>query len=59
VKNLALYADPTTKLSSVLRAIGLPVTVLIDAEGREIGRLVGPAEWDSEDAKRLIRAVMK
>ena len=59
VKNLALYADPTTKLSSVLRAVGLPVTVLIDAEGREIGRLVGPAEWDSEDAKRLIRAAMK
>jgi thiol-disulfide isomerase/thioredoxin len=59
VKNLALYADPTTKLSSVLKAVGLPVTVLIDAEGREIGRLVGPAEWDSEDAKRLIRAVMK
>jgi thiol-disulfide isomerase/thioredoxin len=59
VKNLALYADPTTKLSSVLKAIGLPVTVLIDAEGREIGRLVGPAEWDSEDAKRLIRAAMK
>jgi len=59
VKNLALYADPTTKLSSVLRAVGLPVTVLIDAEGREIGRLVGPAEWDSEDAKRLIRAVMQ
>ncbi len=59
VKNLALYADPTTKLSSVLKAVGLPVTVLIDAEGREIGRLVGPAEWDSEDAKRLIRAAMK
>jgi thiol-disulfide isomerase/thioredoxin len=59
VKNLALYADPTTKLSSVLKAVGLPVTVLIDAEGREVGRLVGPAEWDSEDAKRLIRAVMQ
>ncbi|HEU4378926.1 MAG TPA: TlpA disulfide reductase family protein [Hyphomicrobiaceae bacterium] len=59
VKDLALYADPTTKLSSVLRAVGLPVTVLIDAQGREIGRLVGPAEWDSEDAKRLIRAVMQ
>ena len=25
-------------------------------QGREIGRLLGPAEWDSEDAKRLIRS---
>jgi thiol-disulfide isomerase/thioredoxin len=59
VENLALYADPTTRLSSLLKAVGLPITVLLDTEGREIGRLVGPAEWDSEDAKRLIRAVMK
>jgi thiol-disulfide isomerase/thioredoxin len=59
VQDLALYADPTTKLSSALKAVGLPITLLLDTEGREIGRLVGPAEWDSEDAKRLIRAVMK
>ena len=59
VKNLAVYADPTTRLSSVLRAVCLPSTVLLDSEGREIGRLVGPAEWDSEDAKRLIRSVLK
>ena len=41
------------------RLPGLPVTVLLDTEGREIGRLVGPAEWDSEDAKRLIRSALK
>ena len=28
-------------------------------QGREIGRLLGPAEWDSEDAKRLIAAQIK
>ena len=59
VENLALYADPTTRLSSLLKAVGLPITVLLDSQGREVGRLVGPAEWDSDDAKRLIRAVMK
>jgi thiol-disulfide isomerase/thioredoxin len=59
VQNLALYADPTTKLSSALKAVGLPITLLLDTEGREIGRLVGPAEWDSGDANRLIRAVIK
>ncbi|MCC7251490.1 TlpA disulfide reductase family protein [Hyphomicrobium sp.] len=54
VKTLALYADPTTRSGSALKAIGMPTTILIDAEGREIGRLSGPAEWDSEAAKRLI-----
>jgi thiol-disulfide isomerase/thioredoxin len=57
VERLALYVDPAARANTVLRALGLPVTLLIDREGREIGRLLGPAEWDSEDAMRLIRAV--
>jgi thiol-disulfide isomerase/thioredoxin len=56
---LALYADPSARLATTLRAAGLPATLLIDAQGREIGRLLGPAEWDSEDAKRLIRSALE
>jgi thiol-disulfide isomerase/thioredoxin len=59
VVRLALYADATARMASSLRAAGLPATLLIDREGREIGRLLGPAEWDGEDAKRLIRAVLE
>lgn len=58
VGNLTLYVDQSTRLTSDLRAVGLPATLLIDAQGREIGRLLGPAEWDSDDAKRLIRAAL-
>lgn len=58
VEKLALYADPTARLSSALCASGLPTTLLIDAQGREVGRLIGPAEWDSPDAVRLIKAVI-
>ena len=52
----AWRSTPTrrARMSSTLRAVGLPATLLLDAQGREIGRLLGPAEWDSEDAKRLI-----
>jgi thiol-disulfide isomerase/thioredoxin len=59
VKSLKLYADPTTRSGSALRAVGMPTTILIDAEGREIGRLPGPAEWDSEAAKALVREALK
>jgi thiol-disulfide isomerase/thioredoxin len=58
-QRLALYADPTARLASTLRAVGLPATLLLDGEGREIGRLLGPAEWDSDDAKRLIASILK
>jgi thiol-disulfide isomerase/thioredoxin len=59
IESLALYADPTARMAASLRAVGLPATLLIDRKGREIGRLLGPAEWDSEDAKRLIAAALQ
>jgi thiol-disulfide isomerase/thioredoxin len=59
VKALKLSADPTTRSGSALKAIGMPTTILIDTEGREIGRLPGPAEWDSADAKRLIAEALR
>ena len=57
--NLKLYIDSTAKQGTALRAIGMPTTILIDKEGRELGRLTGPAEWDSEDAKELIKAALE
>ena len=30
----------------------------IDREGREIGRLLGPAEWDSPEAEKLVSAAI-
>jgi len=53
-----LYADPTAKQGLALKLIGMPTTILINKDGLEVGRLVGPAEWDSEDAKKLIKAAM-
>ncbi|MGH6816058.1 MAG: TlpA family protein disulfide reductase [Hyphomicrobiaceae bacterium] len=59
VEALKPYADPSAKMGATLKAVGMPTTLLIDGEGREIGRLVGPAEWDSADAKRLIQAMLR
>jgi thiol-disulfide isomerase/thioredoxin len=58
VSKLGVFADPSIKLGTELKAIGMPASVLIDRDGREVGRLVGPAEWDSADAKRLIKAML-
>jgi thiol-disulfide isomerase/thioredoxin len=58
-ENLALYVDETFKVARDLKAPGLPVTILVDRQGREIGRLTGPAEWDTADALTLIKAVIE
>lgn len=59
VSGLGVFADPTVRVTSTLKAIGLPATLLIDRDGREIGRLTGPAEWDSAEAKALVKAALQ
>ena len=54
VKHLRIYIDTTGQAASKVGSIGLPVTLLIDREGRELGRLVGGAEWDGPEAIALI-----
>lgn len=58
VKRLGIYLDPTSRSAAALNAPGLPTTLLVDREGREVGRLVGPAEWDSEEWVARIRQFM-
>lgn len=47
VKALALYIDPSAQAGFKLATIGLPTTIIVDRAGREVGRRVGPAEWDA------------
>ncbi|WP_246252430.1 thiol:disulfide interchange protein TlpA [Ancylobacter pratisalsi] len=62
IHDLALYTDPKAKSFQDLRAVGrgfgLPTTMLIDAQGCEIGHIAGPAEWAGPDALALIRAAL-
>jgi hypothetical protein len=37
---------------------GLPTSILIDAEGRELGRLEGAAKWDAPETIAFLRHFM-
>jgi thiol-disulfide isomerase/thioredoxin len=55
LKNLPLYVDARGAVQRALGVGSLPTTILIDGRGQEVGRLVGPAEWDSPEAVALVR----
>ncbi|MDB5597696.1 MAG: tlpA [Hyphomicrobiales bacterium] len=63
VKSLSFYADSTADVFQVLKrsgkVVGLPTSILIDADGCELGILAGAAAWDSPDALRLVAAARK
>jgi peroxiredoxin len=53
-KNLPVYYDLGMNAATSLGIRGIPTTILIDREGREIGRLEGGAEWNSQEGKDFL-----
>jgi thiol-disulfide isomerase/thioredoxin len=57
---LSYFSDQKAKvfqdLKAIGRALGMPTSVLVDGQGCEIATIAGPAEWDSDDAVKLITA---
>jgi thiol-disulfide isomerase/thioredoxin len=54
--NLALYTDQKATALAAIQSVGLPTTLLIDRNGKEVGRLLGPADWASSEAQDLVKA---
>lgn len=55
IKSLAVHADRQMALARALGLRGMPSTYLVDRSGNIVGSLTGVAEWDSAEAKALIR----
>jgi thiol-disulfide isomerase/thioredoxin len=55
LEGLPVFHDEKGSAAGALKVQGLPTTVLFDRSGRELGRLVGPAEWDAPEAVALVR----
>ena len=59
IRHLLPYNDKSGNSQQTFQIFGLPTTLLLDRQGREMGRLVGPAEWSSPEAINLIRSAME
>lgn len=55
VQALKVYVDPTTAVRNDLALTAFPTTLLIDRQGREIGRYTGGANWDSPEVVATLR----
>lgn len=55
--DMLIYRDPKAAAARTLKVPGLPATVLVDAEGKEAGRLLGIAAWDSPEALAIVRKI--
>ena len=59
IKQLNMYVDETMLSYTNLRIIGLPTTMIVDADGRELARLIGPAVWNAPDMEAFLKTYIK
>jgi thiol-disulfide isomerase/thioredoxin len=57
-QNLTAYTDQESKSLAAIQALGLPASVLIDRNGQEAARILGPAEWASPEAQAMVKALI-
>jgi len=58
ITRLPVLLDASRALAADFGALSLPVTMIIDPQGREIARLIGDAEWDSDSAVAILSALI-
>jgi len=58
VHEVGVFIDPSDQAVRALGAVGLSTTMLIDRAGRELGRMAGPAEWDSPEIVEFLKTVI-
>jgi thiol-disulfide isomerase/thioredoxin len=58
LSNLGVYFDKGRKAMQALDISILPTSILIDGEGRELGRLEGEADWEKPEALALVKAAV-
>jgi thiol-disulfide isomerase/thioredoxin len=57
IERLPVLVDPKSALARAMGVRGLPVTVILGPDGREVARLTGAAEWDSPSAVAILEAL--
>lgn len=56
-EDLPRWRDPRQALARGMGVLGLPVTVILNREGQEVARLTGDADWSSDSALAILRAL--
>lgn len=56
---LALYVDPVTGFYKDAKLRGLPTSLIIGKDGKEVGRVEGEVEWDSPAVEKMVQDLIK
>ncbi|MDA8253378.1 MAG: TlpA disulfide reductase family protein [Rhodospirillales bacterium] len=58
IAHLPVLLDPEGRMVTALKAPGVPTTVIIDRQGRMVGQVEGPVQWDAPSSVALLRKLV-
>jgi thiol-disulfide isomerase/thioredoxin len=58
IRNLAIYNGDENEILAAMGIGGLPTTVLIDRDGNEMARLIGPTIWDAPEIVKQLSSLV-
>ncbi|WP_420862278.1 TlpA disulfide reductase family protein [Algirhabdus cladophorae] len=58
IDNLPFHKDTKQRFARDMRVLSMPVTVVIDPDGMEIARMLGAADWGSDNAVAVLEALL-
>jgi thiol-disulfide isomerase/thioredoxin len=58
LQGLKIYLDPKGEVARAFEVRGLPTSIVLDRNGRVVGKVEGPAEWDSDKMVAVIAPLL-
>jgi thiol-disulfide isomerase/thioredoxin len=58
IQGLKIFLDPKSAATHAFAVRGLPTSIVLDANGRVVGRIEGPAEWGSPKMLDTLKPVL-
>lgn len=59
IRDVAVFHDADRRAARDLGIAGLPTTLVVDAEGREVARIVGAGAWEDPSFRERLKAAVR
>ena len=57
VENFKTYFDKDFRIAKLLKLRGIPITIIVGQDGREVGRVIGSIEFDQDKFINLLKKI--
>ena len=54
IKNMRSFLDPAGRMQMAFDSTFMPTTVFLDAEGKVVAKIIGPAKWDGPQVAEIL-----